>query len=290
MLIVIILLSLIGFVIVTNILVNHFKIVKPQTITFFSGGLGTGKSLIMSLKIKRDYSLSVFLHYISFGKIPIRQVYTNYPLVLKGSKSNYKAFNKAIKNYYDDPINNCLPIASDYNLVFSNTLCKSHILGDKPLPQKCIIGIDEASSMFPNQAKKSDEVVIENFRWFRHYTNGNIYMADQSIGDIDIAIRRRINMVYNLSSFTKIYLLHFLTLFILKPFKVDIDSVVYMEDVSSFVNVKDVKEKSPSHWDFLPKKPLYESRYNKYNYIFFNYDYFSDVDRERFVSSYLGIK
>lgn len=198
---------------------------KKQTINFFSGGLGSGKTFMITRMAVNSYRLSVIIHYLTLKKRPIRQVFSNYPIRLSKKK-------------------------------WSQKLTKMHLLGQIRLPERCIVVLDEASTMFPNQNKKSDEIVTYSIRWFRHFTNGMILMADQSIGDIDIAVRRRVNKVYNLSTFRKFW----------KFYTVEIEEISYTEDLTNYVQIRDINDKFKKFRGVFPLKKQYASRYAKFWY------------------------
>jgi NACHT domain len=200
---------------------------KRQTLNFLSGGLGSGKTMLatkMALKLRNR---SILLHWlfiwVPFKKFRerfrVRDIYSNYPI-----KINKKEWSKPI--------------------------CRDHLLALKELSQRCIVVLDEASDMFPNRAQKSDPAVTRCFRWFRHYTAGTLIMCDQSIGDIDIAVRRRINIVYNLSELTK-------PLFFF--YRINVSRINYIEDVVT--NVNDVNNFDQKYVFGLFGKKRYASRY-----------------------------
>lgn len=202
---------------------------KKQTINFFSGGLGSGKTFMITRIAVNAWRWSLVSRYLSFGLLKERHVYSNYPIRLTFL----------------------------WKQKWSTQLTRSLMLGSERLAEKCIVVLDEASRMFPNQNKKSDEIVTFSFRWFRHFTNGMILMADQSIGDIDIAVRRRVNKVYNLSSFRKF----------LRFYLVDIEEIQYQEDLQNYVQVRDINDKFKKFAGIFPFRKQYASRYAKNWYI-----------------------
>lgn len=252
---------------------------RLQTINFYSGGLGSGKTLTATttaiILYKRSkishfllgskpilkiplfmlvlilltiyiemFPLTIFLFiffliftiYILFKsknmvkKYKVREIYSNYPIILK--KSIFKK-----------------------KIVYSNILTKEHILGVDRLPEKCIVVLDEASSIFPNNNKKSPEEYTYAFRWFRHWTDGSLILCDQSIGDIDITIRRRINIVYNFSGFRKILNI---------CYWIDCNRINYMEDL--ITNVNDINNFKTSYLFRFFGKRRYNSRYMRLFY------------------------
>lgn len=254
-----------------------FSVKVPlQTITFYSGGLGSGKSLQLSDTAIKLRNKSKLAHYL-LGWIPnkkikeatqIRKVYSTYPLALKQKKKDFKEanairFNRAFckrNNLEDKFYNKNTEIKyTDEDVLYycemSNALSKKHLLGRKKLPERVIAAVDEASRYFPNKITKSDVETTENFRFFRHFTNGNLLMADQSIGDIDKAVRRRINVVYNLSEMRKYFFLFY---------KIKVDRINYMEDIVQ--NVNNIQEMPKNYIFGMFGKRKYASRYMKKTY------------------------
>lgn len=241
----IIIIIVIGFLVF--VLWNVFFSVKLrlQTVNFYSGGLGSGKTLKATDTAIKLRNKSKIAHYLTFKKRPIREIYSNFPILLKGKKKN-------LKRYYKDLEKGKEVEPKDYGLEFSKILTKEHILGIERLPERVIVVLDEASSVFPNQMRKSDENITYAFRWFRHFTDGTLILADQSIGDIDIAIRRRVNIVYNFSNFRKIPFL---------CYWIDVNKINYMEDV--ITNIHDVNNFQSSRIFGFFGKRKFSSRYMK---------------------------
>ncbi len=216
-------------VVIWIILSNIFSVqLKLQTVNFYSGGLGSGKTLTATTTAVNLYRRSKWLNILSFGKIKKREVYSNYPIILEFKKKKKEQ-------------------------VYSKILTKNHILGIEKLPEKVIVVLDEASTLFPNQARKSDVDLTTAIRWFRHWTNGTMILCDQSIGDIDITIRRRINVVYNLSSMRRYWFLKWWC------YKIDVNRINYMEDV--ITNISDVDTFKVNNIFRWFGKRRYESRY-----------------------------
>lgn len=247
---------------------------KLQTINFYSGGLGSGKTLTGTKTAIKLRNKSILMHYI-FGwnlglmkkykdKYAIREIYSNYPIFLykkkvkrKFKESRTEYINRLLLKYEGKVSKKSILNAKDKDTlyIFSYSLKKGHILGTTRLPERVIVVIDEASELFPNQNKKSEKEVTDAFRWFRHHTDGTLILMDQSIGDIDIAIRRRVNMVYNLSSFKKWFLFFY---------TIDVDRIKYAEDV--ITNINDINNFEVNrHFGMFGKK-RFNSRYHSLYY------------------------
>ena len=210
---------------------------KLQTINCYTGGLGSGKTLQATktaLKLRNRSLLAHYLFHWNLGKFAkfsdkfnVRCIYSNYPILIK------KEGNTA---------------------VFSEPLKREHILGVERVKENSIIVLDEAQIMFPNQRNRSDPEVIWNLTFARHFHNSTIIMCTQSIGNIDVAIRRVVNVIYNFSSFRKL-------IPIIGLYKVDVNKINYMEDV--VVNVNDINTDNDLRVYGVFGKRRYNSRYMK---------------------------
>ena len=129
------------------------------------------------------------------------------------------------------------------------------LLGKVRIEERAIVIIDEASLIFPNQNKRSDPVIVWNFKLAGHFYDPSIIMTTQSIGDLDVSVRRVINVVYNVSSFRKLFFFFY---------KIDCDKINYMEDV--ITNVNDIKEENHMFLFGWLGPRRYESRYMKKYY------------------------
>lgn len=154
---------------------------STETITAFTGGLGSGKTFLSVLKV---ISIANFLRLKEWtrrlvGK-PFRDVtiYSNIPLYL-GKKRGY-----------------------------ARVLKKEHLLLQEKLVGRPVILIDEIGA-FANQFDFKNYNVIKVFdefiRFYRHYTQGGyIVCNDQCSENIVLVVRRRLNKIRNLSNFLKI--------------------------------------------------------------------------------------
>ncbi|MEM1974015.1 MAG: zonular occludens toxin domain-containing protein [Thermoplasmata archaeon] len=285
-----------------------------QTVNFYSGGLGSGKTLMATktaIKLRNRSKLGYYIlgikPYISFiilfsgielfimlvlksrllviftipvfialilivynkreiikGKFQVREIYSTYPIFLgfkklkKEEKIELKQELKELlidKKVNKSRIKELKLILKKGRKEYSKKFTNSHLLGDYELPQKVIVVIDEASKYFPNEARKAPVELTESVRWFRHFTGGTIIMTDQSVGDINIAIRRRINVVYHFSSFRTLFF---------KFFSLEVVRLNYLEDIVANVNnISDLKFRRL--FDAFGKK-RYESRYMRKQY------------------------
>lgn len=246
---------------------------KKQTINFFGGGLGSSKTLNVTKASIKDRNKSLLLKYLfswNLGKLSKfrnkyedRTIYSNYPILIKGKYSKVQKTNKKIgelkkeleKNPTDENIKNEIEQLQKYareNFKFSHPLKKGHLLGKIRVEEHAILALDEVQIMFPMQRNRSNPEIIWNMTFLRHFVNPTVYMASQSIGNVDISIRRVVNVVYNFSSFQKL-------IPIVGLYKVDVDKINYMEDV--VVNTNDIsKDNNLTMYGIFGKK-RYDSRY-----------------------------
>lgn len=269
------------FIIVTSIIIVVivaynclFRIkLKLQTINFYSGGLGSGKTL-QATKTAIKLRNSSILSYYLLGKSPILSSIILFILlnilnfaVFKGNFATFiflginilisiliikkrkilKEKYKIRKIYSNYPI---LIKRTKKEVIYSEPLKKEHLLGIERVEEHSIIVLDEAQIMFPNQKNRSNPEVIWNLTFARHFHNSTIIMCSQSIGNMDIALRRVVNVVYNFSSFRKILFLFY---------KIDVDKINYMEDV--ITNINDVKDDNHMFYFGMFGKKRYNSRY-----------------------------
>lgn len=199
--------------------------IPEQTITSIVGGLGSGKTLIAVglsrvrlAKMRRRYFFeshypTKFFLKPKFSCRP--EYFSNIPVIVsksiffKRNKTHF-AYKERIKGRLRfrtiiKPLSE-LDRRSKYFFFryceMSKPLEESYLLELKLLPKHCVILIDELGSfasqhMFnlPN-AKKN---LVDFFRLYRHYTEGGyIYATDQSLDEMIVYIRRRINTAIEL--------------------------------------------------------------------------------------------
>lgn len=201
------------------------------TITALTGGLGSSKTTNLSKALIKPYRKSLLNYYLfrwNLGLLPCNhikqydnndniiyeynkydpyEVYTNFPLILRWNRNPKK-------------------------IVYSNALTREHITGEYAIKEHSLVGVDEAGTFFPFQNKRSNPDLIWDLTYFRHYTDSKMIIACQSLGNVDIAFRRVINVVYNLSEYKKL------------PFRfysVKVNKLYYNEDMN-IVNVNNINE------------------------------------------------
>lgn len=205
-------------------------------------------------------------------RFKIRKIYSNFPIIIKGNVALFEKYNERIRKLEEllftertcKPITFALKLSKkieklkatrDKKVKFSEPLTLEMLLGKVRIEEGAIIIIDEASLVFPAQTTRSNPEITWNFKLDRHFFDPTIILTTQSIGDLDVSLRRVINVVYNLSSFRKILFFFF---------KVDIDKINYMEDV--VVNTNDIKEDNHMFNFGILGSRKYDSRYMRRYY------------------------
>lgn len=167
--------------IVIIIFVMKPYIMSYDTIISYTGGLGSGKSLIstqMAIRLLRKNRWKVRFHNLRHPKKKIAKpiLFSSIPLRVSRSEWAYQ-------------------------------LTAEHLTLQAKLPEKCVVFLDEIDS-FANQFDYKQPNIIDNFdefcRFFRHYTKGGYLVCNtQATDNIVLQIRRRINSVFNLMHFKK---------------------------------------------------------------------------------------
>lgn len=252
-----ILIFLLIIAIIIYIIFKYFFSLKIplQTINFYTGGLGSGKTLYSVKTAIKCYNrrklfrfiftLIYFVHYPFNAKkrrdkldkkLPCPRIISNFPILINKKKR-----------------------------LWSEPLKKNHLIGYEALPQGSIIVLDEAGYMFPNEKLKRDIIkkygnydlqLNYNITFLRHFINPIVIFSTQSIGEVDITIRRKVNRVYLFSNFKKILFFFF---------KFDVHSLLYAEDL--ITNTNEVNNMGQLYvFGFFGRK-RYESRYMFHNYL-----------------------
>lgn len=162
-------------------LIIHPYIINYDTVIAFTGGLGSGKSLLSTqyaIRLLRKNRLKVFWYNVRHPKRKIEKpvLYSSIPLRVSRKEWAYQ-------------------------------LQPQHLLLTAKLPEKCVVFLDEIDS-FASQFDYKEPNIIDNFdqwcRFFRHYTKGGYLVCNtQCTENIVLQVRRRINTVFNTIHFKK---------------------------------------------------------------------------------------
>jgi hypothetical protein len=188
------------------------KKVPNNTIVAFTGGLGSGKTLLAVRHAIQSYRRS------------IRQYYAErYIPILNMFPKKYKEMPQFYSN---------IPVRVGwfwYGKRMARQLTYEHLTLQSRIEEYSTLLIDELGQ-FANQYEYDNPFVqqyIQEFvRFFRHYVDGRMFITDQSSSNIVVSIRRRINQIYNLSNFTKIIFFY----------KVNVSEIHITEDL---LNIQD---------------------------------------------------
>ena len=234
---------------------------KVDTITAFTGGLGSGKT-----------AESVYLA-IRLYKRNLR----------KARKENAKL--KRLKK----PLNDLPKFYSNIPVrvsgkIYSTPLTEDILLLRKRMPLYSIVLMDEVS-LFATQFEYKNPNIIDNFnefvRLFRHYTKGGyLVVNDQCSENINLWIRRRLNVVQNLSKYYVIPIIH-LVIYLKREISIseEIKQVLTDEDSLNDSNKVCVKWRP-----FFYRKTL--RHYDTYCYS----DRYKRVPKDRSIKKYTQLK
>lgn len=225
---------LLSLFILSIIIIKSYNI-KTETIIAYTGGLGSGKSYLSTQTAIKLYKKSLsrvrlynFFHKSKKRDIP--ELYSSIPLRINKKK-------------------------------YSLQLTDRHLLLQDRIIPRSVVYIDEIGS-FCNQFEYRNKNALDNFeefiRLFRHYTlGGKLVINDQCSENIVLQIRRRINNIYNLYQFKKIWFLYL----------VKVRMLNISEDIKTIESTSpDKKNEYRILWGFLKKGRYdtycYSNRYN----------------------------
>lgn len=211
-------------------------IVKPyfihyDTVLCFTGGLGSGKSLIstqMAVKLLKKNRMKVCWHNLWHrkNKKPKPMLYSSIPLRISRKE-------------------------------WAIQLRSEHLILQERLPEKCVVFLDEIDS-FASQFEYKLPNIIQNFdefcRFFRHYTKGGYLVCNtQCTDNLVLQVRRRMNTVFNLMHFKKWFWVFY---------TVKVRNISISEEIKT-IETEDVEDNMSTLFGFLP---IFCRRYDTYCY------------------------
>ena len=226
---------MIFFVVLVALLIVIF-IVKPyfihyDTVICFTGGLGSGKSLIstqMSVKLLKKNRLKVRIHNLLHPKKkrPKPMLYSSIPLRI--SKKEWAL-----------------------------QLRPEHLILKERVIERSVCFMDEIDA-FASQFDYKLPNIIENFnefcRFYRHYTKGGYIVSNtQCTENLVLQVRRRMNTVYNLMHFKKWFWVFY---------TVKVRNISISEEIKT-VETENVEDNMRTMFGFLP---IFCRRYDTYCY------------------------
>lgn len=232
------LIFIIGLVIAIYSFIVWFKQKKVpnNTVIAFTGGLGSGKTYLgVKYAIKHHKKMNLLYKLRIIKNKPL--FYSNIPIRYKRKK-------------------------------WAKILEYDHLTLKSRIPEYSTIFIDELgqfASQYDYQNPYVMQYVQEFIRFYRHYTDGKLIITDQTSSNIVVAIRRRINQIYNLHDFSR-WLLFF--------YKVNVSELLITEDI---MNIQNVQESEQEYFmGYLPFKflkifnyivnPFYYKKYDSRTY------------------------
>lgn len=238
----IIFLILIVLLVLISIQWFNQKPVPKNTITAFTGSLGSGKTFMAVRYAIRDYRSKLIRYHLE-RILPIRKKYQQKPV------------------FYSN-----IPVRIWGNK-WAEVLTYGHLIMKDKITEYSTILIDEIghfASQYEYDHPFVQQFLQEFIRFFRHYIDGRMFITDQSSSNIVVSIRRRINQIYNLSNFSRSWFLFF---------KVSVSEIHITEDILNVQPITNIDE-LPYFFGFLPFrfmsifgfKPNYDSRCYSINY------------------------
>ena len=186
-------LLIIATIIVVFVLWKSFKAFKlpDNNIICFTGTLGSGKTYLAVSNALKAYKRQRLKHFIYKHFKPFKFmcpesvypafIYSNIPIQINSSKKHPK-----------------------YSIPFT----KKHLLMQELLPERCVVLIDEIGQ-FCSQWEYDNPYVMQNtqtlIRFFRHFTNGKMFLTDQVSDNIVKPIRDRMGFIYQLNGFERVF-------------------------------------------------------------------------------------
>lgn len=257
--IVAIILIVIAIVIAIKIYRSNYKL-RYDSITFFEGCLGSGKTtLITRLAINERRKRVILNHFVKPLNIIMNIILFSVPVInliygflcLKNKKLLFKMKKRGTQIYSN------YPIWINKKQGFSIAVNKDLLNWLYRVNEDCIIVLDEVGYLFPNEMKKTDPLYQFCLTWMRHGTNALMFCASQSLDECNIVFRRKVNRCYHLTNLSRSLI----------PFfsKVQITMAIVSEDINSVMTDR-IEDREENWYRFKYPKSHFASRYAKKYY------------------------
>ena len=280
MFIVILILLLIVAFIIYKYVANNYKL-KYDAFTFFSGSLGSGKTTMLTKEAIKEMKRRYIYNYLRYPLIilmlliPIFNIFIIFKMITQKKFMILDKRNTDVYSTYPIVVNFFVPKNPKkykYSYVINKEVLNwlYRIPNDKP-----IIVLDEMGYLFPSDTKKTDQRYTFCLAWFRHATEASVFTSSQSMSEVNITFRRKVNHCYQLCGLSR-------TLFsFIGLTKVSVIEYMTSEDITTITSgdTKDIN--SNYHYFFYPKN-RFSSRYARCFYtlsdntierLSFNYEY-----------------
>jgi hypothetical protein len=123
-----------------------------------------------------------------------------------------------------------------------------HLTLQERIVEYSVLFIDELGQ-FADQFSYDNPFVVQYLqkfiRFIRHYIDGYLVLTDQTSSNVVVQIRRRINVIYNLSNFRR---------FMLFFYKTNVDEVHITEDITTIKNANIPDSEQEYFLGYLPFK------------------------------------
>lgn len=231
---------------------------KVDTITAFTGGLGSGKTLLSTKLALKLYRKNVRKYYT-------KKKLANDFLNLFRKKENKRALSvDKPKLYSNIPL-----LINKRNKIYCERLTTDILLLQERIPLHSVILIDEIGS-FASQFDYKEQNIVKVFdefvRFFRHYSqNGYMVVNDQCSENINLVIRRRLNKVNNLSNCLVLWRF----VFYYQRFINVSEEIKTIDNSTAQTNMNDTQDNMNFKVAFLWDKGIYDSLCysHRYSYV-----------------------
>lgn len=255
----VIILSAIGAFILYKILKPY--LIKHDTTITIVGGLGSGKSLtsvkkaVILLRKQRFFKWKIYNKWSKF---------INKCFILPHNRRCNKVGNNSkkweIRKYRNKPmLYSNIPIHFKTSIFskkreWAEKLEESHILLLKRITEYSVVLIDELPQ-FVNQFNWNEELVQHNLNefitFFRHYIGGYFIVNAQSINDIVVQIRRKLNQAIWCFDFKK----HLFGLF----YTIRMCDVMISDSMET-ISTSFIEDNTKLHFGLFPPRKTYDTR------------------------------
>lgn len=257
MLVTLIIVSAIGAFILFKWLKPYF--IKHDTTITFIGGLGTGKTLE---SVKLDI---VLLRKLRLFKWKIYNLWSKFLNKCFIRPHNKRACKKNKKQWQERKLRKKPMLYSNIPIQFKPhfwskqrewaiMLEEEHLLLLKEITEYSVVFIDEMPQ-FINQFNWDEELVQKNINefitFFRHYIGGYFVVTAQSINDIVVQVRRKLNTAIWCTDFRK---------WLFGLFYTNRMCDVMISDTMETISTSFIEDNTKLHFGLFPPKKTYDTR------------------------------
>lgn len=249
--IVVLIVSIILLIFLIKFIHSNYHL-RYDSITFFEGCLGSGKTTIITrLAINERRRRIIYNYFVPFLKIALWLIpIYNVIRLLQKKENRLQVKKRGIDVYSNYPI-------KLNRREWSIAINKDLLSWIYRVNEDCIIVLDEVGYLFPNEQKKTEDIYTFCLTWMRHGTNALMFCASQSLSECNVTFRRKVNRCYHLANIRRCLL----------PFfsKVQIVESIVSEDINTIT--MDTPETRQENW-YRFKYPVthFRSRYGKNYY------------------------